>query len=72
MNQNNKSISKEDKIKLAKEIFAKFKAKINALLARENGAFENIMERINRRKIKDKRLQLDRLYESQDEKNKNN
>jgi transcription antitermination factor NusG len=65
MNQNN-NISEEEKIKLVKSTFAKFKAKINELLKRQSNVFKNIMERINKRKLEEQRKKLDEVFEDKD------
>ena len=68
MDQNNKNISEEEKIKLVRIAFAKFKEKINALLKRQSDVFKNIMERINKRKLKEQRRKLDEVFKDKDNK----
>ena len=65
MDQNN-NISEEEKIKLVKGAFAKFKAKINALLKRQSDVFKRIMERINKRKLEEQRRKLDEVFKDKD------
>lgn len=62
MNQNNKNISEEEKIKLVKIAFAKFKERINILLKRQNNVFKSIIERINKRKLEEQRRKLDEVF----------
>ena len=63
MDQNNKNISEEGKIKIAKGAFAKFKEKINSLLKRQSEVFGNIMEKINKRKLEEQRRKLGEVFE---------
>ncbi|MCK4525420.1 MAG: hypothetical protein KAU07_03210 [Candidatus Andersenbacteria bacterium] len=65
MNQNN-NISEEEKIKLVKGAFARFKEKINALLKRQSDVFKSIMERINKRKLEEQRRKLDEVFKDKD------
>ena len=67
MDQNN-NISEEEKIKLVKSAFAKFKEKINALLKRQSDVFKSIMERINKRKLEEQRKKLDEVFKDKGEK----
>ncbi len=60
------SLSEQEKIKIAKSAFAKFKIKIDELFKKQNGLFERIMERITEKKIREHREKLGGLY------NKNN
>lgn len=66
MNQKNKSLSEEEKIKIAKSAFARFKMKINKLFKRQNDLFARIMERITNRKLDKQRKKLDELYKNKD------
>lgn len=54
--------SEQEKIKIAKSAFAKFKFKIDELFKKQNGLFERIMERITERKIREHREKLTGLY----------
>ena len=65
MSQNN-NISEEEKIKLAKNAFAMFKEKINALLKRQSDVFKSIMEKINRRKLEEQRRKLGEVFKDKD------
>ncbi|MCK5084361.1 MAG: hypothetical protein KAQ64_01790 [Candidatus Pacebacteria bacterium] len=62
MDQNN-NILEEEKRRLAKSAFARFKKKINILLKRQSGVFKRITKRINKRKLKEPRKEMDGLYE---------
>lgn len=64
MNQD-KNISEEEKIKLAKNAFAKFKVKISTLLKKQSDVFKKIMERINKRKLEEAKREIDDLYEGE-------
>ncbi len=66
MDQNNKNISEEKKIELAKGAFVKFKEKINSLLKRQSEAFRSIMEKINKRKLEEQRKKLVEVFEDKD------
>lgn len=66
MNQKNKSLSEEEKIKIAKSAFAKFKLKIKKLFKKQMDVFESIMGRINKRKMEEQRRKLDELYRNMD------
>lgn len=62
MNQNNKNISEEEIIEIAKSAFARFKIKISKLFKRQNDLFARIMSRITNRKLEEQRKKLDELY----------
>ncbi|MCK5490703.1 MAG: hypothetical protein KAI67_02570 [Candidatus Pacebacteria bacterium] len=66
MNQNNKNLTEEEKIKLAKSAFARFKGKINILLKRQSDVFVGIMDRINKRKLDEQRRKLDEVFKGKD------
>lgn len=66
MNQNNKNLTEEEKIKLAKSAFARFKEKINILLKRQSDVFVGIMDRINKRKLDEQRRKLDKVFKGKD------
>lgn len=66
MDQNNKSLSEEEKIKIAKSAFVRFKEKINKLLQRQNEVFVGIMDRINKRKLDEQRRKLDEVFKDKD------
>lgn len=61
-------MNEEKKIEMAKNVFAKFKSKINILLKKQNDVFKRIMKRINKRKLEEERKKLNDLYKKNEDK----
>lgn len=55
-------LSEKEKINLAKKAFDRFMKKMDELFKRQNDLFEDIMKKINKRKLDEQRRRIDEAY----------